>query len=249
MRLTMSTLLATVLVSHGVCATAQAADAKLRFGISFPSSRSQVPLDGRMLLMFSTDDSKDPRFQINSGVNGQQIFGVDVDGLKPETDAIFDRTVLGYPLASLDRIPPGDYWVQGLLHRYETFRRADGHVVKLPMDRGEGQHWNRAPGNLYSTPRKIRIDPSKDELIRITLDQEIPPIEPPKDTKYIKHIKIQSKMLTKFWGRPMHLGACVLLPEGFDEHPEARYPLIINHGHFPRTFEGFREEPPDPNLK
>ena len=249
MRFTISTLLATVLASHGVCATAHAADAKLRIGISFPSKRSQVPLDGRMLLMFSTDDSKEPRFQINSGVNGQQIFGVDVDGLKPEMDAIFDRTVLGYPLASLDRIPPGDYWVQGLLHRYETFRRADGHVVKLPMDRGEGQHWNRAPGNLYSTPTKMHIDPSNGDPIRITLDQEIPPIDPPKDTKYIKHIKIQSKMLTKFWGRPMHLGACVLIPEGFDEHPEARYPLIVNHGHFPKTFGGFREEPPDPDLK
>ena len=97
--------------------------------------------------------------------------------------------------------------------------------------------------------RKMGIDPASAEPIRISLDQEIPPIPPPEDTKYIKHIKIQSKLLTKFWGRPMHLGACVLLPEGFDEHPEARYPLIVNHGHFPRTFGGFREEPPDPNLE
>jgi hypothetical protein len=101
------------------------------------------------------------------------------------------------------------------------------------MDRGEGQHWNRAPGNLYSTPQKVRIDPKKDEMIKIALDKKIPPIPEPKDTKYIKHVKIQSKLLTEFWGRPMHLGACVLLPEGFDEHPEARYPLVINHGHFP----------------
>jgi hypothetical protein len=47
----------------------------------------------------------------------------------------------------------------------------------------------------------------------------------------------------------MYLGACVLLPEGFEAHPEAGYPLIINHGHFPYTFSGFRETPPDPNLK
>ena len=32
----------------------------------------------------------------------------------------------------------------------------------------------------------------------------------------------------------MFLGAHVLLPEGFDTHPNARYPLIINHGHFPQ---------------
>ncbi|MCH8852105.1 MAG: hypothetical protein IID41_05570 [Planctomycetes bacterium] len=227
----------------------RAAEGRLRVGCSFPSARSQVPLDGRMLLMISKDASKEPRFQINAGANGQLIFGIDVNGLKPEVDAVFDGTVLGFPLRSLDQVPAGEYWVQGLLHRYETFHRADGHVVKLPMDRGEGQHWNRAPGNLYSTPRKVRIDPSKDELIRISLDREVPPIVPPADTKYIKHVKIQSKLLSEFWGRPMHLGACVLLPEGFDEHPDARYPLIINHGHFPRTFGGFREEPPDPNLE
>ena len=72
------------------------------------------------------------------------------------------------------------------------------------MDRGEGQQWSRAPGNLYSTPVKITIDPAKPETIKITLDKIIPPIEPPKDTKYIKHVKIQSKLLTEFWGRPMH---------------------------------------------
>ena len=77
----------------------------------------------------------------------------------------------------------------------------------------------------------------------------IPPIVPPKDTKYIKHVKMQSKLLSDFWGRPMYLGANILLPEGFDSHPNARYPLVIFHGHFPADFGGFRETPPDPNLK
>jgi len=139
--------------------------------------------------------------------------------------------------------------VQGLLHKYETFQRSDGHVVKLPMDRGEGQQWNKAPGNLYSTPEKIKIDPAAEKIIHIKLDQKIPPIEPPKDTKYIKHIKIKSKLLSKFWGRPMYLGACVLLPKGFETHKESKYPLIINHGHFPYTFGGFRPELPDPDLR
>ena len=43
-------------------------------------------------------------------------------------------------------------------------------------------------------------------------------------------------------------GAVVLLPHGFDEHPQARYPLAVFHGHFPHTFSDFREEPPDPAL-
>jgi len=117
------------------------------------------------------------------------------------------------------------------------------------MDRGEGQQWNSAPGNLYSTPQKITVRRNDGRTIKIALDKTIPPIEPPKDTKYIKHVKIESKLLTKFWGRPMYLGANVLLPEGFDSHPNAHYPLIIFHGHFPADFGGFRETPPDPNLK
>jgi len=77
----------------------------------------------------------------------------------------------------------------------------------------------------------------------------IPPIPDPPETKYVKHVRIQSERLTKFWGRPFFLGAHVLLPEGFDAHPQARYPLVIDHGHFPYDMDGFREQPPDPNLK
>lgn len=220
-----------------------------RFTISFPESASKEPLDGRLLLLISTDNSKEPRLQISEDLSTQQVFGVDVDGLKPGQPATIDATALGYPVRSLGQIPAGEYWVQALLHRYETFRRKDGHTVKLPSDRGEGQQWSRAPGNLYSTPRKIKLNPAGSETIQLSLDQIIPPIEQPKDTKYVKHIRIQSKLLTEFWGRPMYLGAHVLLPEGFDAHPDARYPLVIFHGHFPEDIGGWRETPPDPNLK
>src|ERR1051325_3886499 len=218
-----------------------------KFQISFPATLNKGPLDGRLLLLISTSTEGEPRFQINEDLNTQQVFGVDVDGWKPGETRIVDQSAFGYPRRSLAAMQPGEYTVQALLHVYETLKRADGHTVKLPMDRGEGQQWNSAPGNLYSTPKRMRI--GGQTPIAITLDQVIPPIKPPKDTKYIKHIRIQSERLTKFWGRPMYLGAHVLLPEGFDSHPEAKYPLVIYHGHFPADFDGFREQPPDPNLK
>jgi hypothetical protein len=174
---------------------------------------------------------------------------MDVEGWKPGQPALLPDDALGFPVENLAEVPAGTYRVQALLHRYETFRRGDGHVVKLPMDRGEGQQWNKAPGNLYSTPRDIVVDPARAETIAITLDNVIPPIPEPPTTKYVKHERILSEKLTKFWGRPMYLGAHVLLPEGFDSHPDARYPLVIFHGHHPNTIGGFREEPPDPNLK
>jgi hypothetical protein len=224
-------------------------ECRLRFGVQFPAERSTSPLDGRMLLLISTDGSAEPRFQISDGSETQMVFGLDVNGLKPGEPAVFDGAVFGYPLESLAELPPGEYWVQALLNRYETFRLASGFTVKLAPDKGEGQRWNAKPGNLYSQPMRMHLEPGRDELIRIVVDREIPPIPDPPDTKYIKHLKIQSERLTRFWGRPMFLGANVLVPEGYEEHPEARYPLIINHGHFPYTFEGFRETPPDPDLK
>jgi len=222
---------------------------RLTFEIRFPAERCAEPLGGRVLLVISRRGDTEPRFQVGDGATAQQIFGVDVDGLAPGAPAVIDGRVFGYPRASLDDVHAGDYWVQAILHRYETFRRADGRVVELPMDRGEGQHWNLAPGNLFSAPRQVHVDPASETPIALVLDGEIPPIEPPEDTEYVKHVEIRSELLTEFWGRPMELGACVLLPHGFDEHPEARYPLMVNHGHFPHTFGGFRETPPDPDLE
>lgn len=218
-----------------------------QFEISFPPERSPAPLDGRLLLMLSTDPSDEPRLQINNTPKTQMIFGIDVDGLRPGQKALIDETAFGYPVRSLGAVKPGEYYVQALLHRYETFHRSDGHVVKLPMDRGEGQHWNLAPGNLYSVSMKATI--AENARISISLDREIPPITPPQDTKYIRHVRIQSELLTNFWGRPMYLGAHILVPEGFDEHPEVRYPVAVFHGHFPADFEGFRPEKPDENLQ
>lgn len=222
---------------------------KMRFAVSFGPAVGTDAVDGRLLVIVSSSTEGEPRFQVNDGPAGQPVFGIDVDGLKPGQDVYVDGSALGFPLDSIAQIPPGTYTVQALLHKYETFNRGDGKTVKMPMDRGEGQQWNRAPGNLFSTPRTIAIDPRKGEVVRISLDNAIPPIPPPQDSKYIRHETIQSEKLTKFWGRPMHLGANVLLPEGWDERSSARYPLVIYHGHFPHTFAGFREQPPDPNLK
>ena len=224
--------------------------AETRFTVRYSATQAPGPLDGRLLLMISNDSSADPINQIGDGPSSQLIFGIDVEGWKPGEDAVFDARALGYPLDSLKDVPSGSYRVQALLHKYETFHRADGHTVKLPMDRGEGQQWSSAPGNLFSKPQEVTLPPLPEGgTFAINLDQVIPPISDPPTTKYIRHERIQSDLLTKFWGRPMHLGAHVLLPWGYDEHPQARYPVVIFHGHFPYTINNFREEPPDPNLK
>jgi hypothetical protein len=220
----------------------------LKFSISFTSEMSDQAQDGRLLLMLANNTKSEPRNQIVDGPSTQLVFGVDVEGMKPGDEIIVDGSAFGYPLLSLNDIPAGDYYVQALINRYETFTLKTGHTVNLPPDQGEGQQWNSKPGNFYSTPKQVSVDPSTNETIRIVMDQKIPPVKEPANTKYIRHIKIQSKMLTEFWGRPMYLGAHVLVPEGFDDHPEARYPLMIFHGHFPDDFGGFSETPPAADM-
>jgi hypothetical protein len=235
------TLLAFLLLAP-VAAAAQS------FNVTFPRELSAQPLDGRLLLVLSTDPSDEPRNQIDDTPRSQMVFGLTVDGWKPGQPAKVDATAWGYPVHSLKDVPAGDYYVQVVLNKYETFHRSDGKTVKLHMDQGEGQHWNISPGNLYSKPQKMTIK-HDGAPVAIALTEVIPPIPTPADTKYVRHIEIQSDVLTKFWGRPMFLSAVVLVPEGFDEHPDAHFPLIIFHDHFVSGFDDFRTTSPDPDLK
>ncbi len=224
----------------------------LRFEVSFPVQQSETPLDGRVYVILSTDDKKEPRFEISDEPDTQQFLGMDVDGLGPGKVATIDASAPGYPTKSLVSIPAGDYYVQGLLNIYETFHLANGHTLKLPPDRGEGQKWNRKPGNLFSKPVKVHVDPARGGVVKISLTEKIPPLEEPKDTKYIKHLKIKSELLTKFWGTPVYIGAVILLPEGFDEHPNAHYPLMVYQGHYSHDFRAivdWRDAPPTSEMK
>ncbi len=225
------------------------AAAEPRFVVELPADAGSGPLDGRLIVVLAVEQEPEPRFQVTPRLPAPQIFGVDVDGLAPGDSVTIDPSVFGFPRHSLREVPAGEYFVQAVLHRYETFHLANGKTVKLPMDRGEGQQWNRAPGNLYSTPRRVRFDPAEGAAVQLRLEKVMPPIEPPADTEFVKHVRIRSDRLSEFWGRPMYLGAHVLLPAGFDEHPEARYPLAVFHGHFPPDLSGFRTEPPDPDME
>ena len=219
--------------------------------MTFPAERSAQPIDGRLLLLISAEADGEPRLQVNDTTKTAQVFGVDVDGWKPGEPRSVDGTAFGYPIRSLASLPRGTYLVQAMVNRYETFTRGDGVTVKLPPDKGEGQQWARKPGNLYSTPRRVTLDPAAPQAIRLVLDQEVPPVADfaKQETKYVKYVRVRSERLSTFWGRDMYLAAWVLLPWGYDDHPDARYPLVINHGHFPSSVSGWRETPPDPNLK
>ena len=170
---------------------------------------------------------------------------IDVVGWKPGEPAVIDASVLGFPAESLASgegraLPRAG--AAAPLRDLPPRGRARGEAADGPR-RGAAVE-PRARATCCPPRARSPSIPARDETLAVELDQAIPEIKPPTDTRYVKHIRIQSERLTKFWGRPMHLGAVVLLPHGFDEHPEARFPLAVFHGHFPYTSE-FREQPPD----
>jgi len=223
----------------------------LSFAISFPAVRSDSPLDGRVILLLSRDLTREPRTHVapNEPLATPYIFGLNVDGLAPGRTVVVDDHAFGWPVRHLSEVPAGDYLVQAVLNRYEVFHLADGRILKLPPDRGEGQQWATKPGNLYSTPIRLHIDTVRRVRTALSLDQEIAAIARKTDTEFVRHIRVRSEMLSKFWGRDVFIGAHVLVPKGFDAHQEAHFPLMVFHGHYPDDISEFRTTPPDPDLK
>jgi hypothetical protein len=221
------------------------------FAISYPATQSNSSLDGRVILLLSRDLTREPRAHVepDEPLASPYIFGLNVDALAPGHAVILDDHAFGWPAARLSSLPAGEYLVQAVLNRYESFHLADGRNLKLPPDRGEGQQWAHKPGNLYSTPIHLRLDPSRPVRTALLLDQQIAAIAPKTDSEFVRHIRIRSELLSHFWGRDVFIGAHVLIPAGFDTHPQAHYPLMVFHGHHPEDISEFRTTPPDADLK
>jgi hypothetical protein len=201
----------------------------LRVEISFPASAHAQPVTGRVYVMISRNGDREPRQQI--GRTGVPFFGRDVEQLKPGQAAVIDETDLGSPVESLREIPAGDYFVQAFVNVYSEFRRSDGQVLWMHDDQWEGQQWSRSPGNLYSDVQRVHIDPARPGVITLSAANVIPPVVVPPDTPWVKRFRFQSPTLTKFWGRPVYLGAAVLLPRDYDKEAIS-YPVHYVQGHF-----------------
>jgi hypothetical protein len=217
---------------------------RLSFEISFPKGAHAGSITGRVFVMISRTNDREPRLQI--GRNGAPFFGRDVEGLRPEQPAVIDATDLGSPVSSLTEIPPGEYYVQAMVNVYSEFKRADGHVLWMHDDQWEGQHWNRSPGNLYSDVARITVGgpDAPPQIVKLSTPRVLPPVDIPADTADVKRFKFQSQILSKFWGRPIYLGAVVLLPRDY-ERQTLSYPVNYIQGHFslaaPYNFDGQNE--------
>ncbi len=216
---------------------------KIRVEFSLPVKFPGKTVTGRIFLAVASTNEAEPRFHSRS------LFGVDVRQAGAGEQVVMEGTVPGDPEATLNDLAPGDYHVQALLNVYTEFRRSDGHSIWAHMDQWDGQDIQRSPGNYFSQSQTLHVAEGKPTTLQVSLDNCIPVRALPADTEWVKRVKMESPRLTRFWGHPMDLGATVLLPKGYAEHPEQRYPVVYLQGHFDRGSPfGFNEKP-EPDAK
>ena len=184
----------------------------LRFEVTLdPSLPAQPP--GRLLVVMASSDRVEPRRLIGrTGRTATPTVGVDVPALAPGDRVILDATAAAFPIEGLADLPAGEYHVQAVLNTNRDIRSPG------------------APGSLYSEPLQVALEPAQNEPVRLTLSRRIPDEQLPPDEEYLRFIKIRSDLLTRFHGRPIYVRAGVILPPGFEQEPERRYPLRVHIG-------------------
>ena len=171
----------------------------LRFEVAVPAGPrgQQTPpkLSGRLMVVLGKPGFHEPRLSIGqTGQSQPPVLGGDVFDLAPGGVALLDGKSAIYPIASLSELKPGRYAVQALLHTNPDL------------------NYPNAPGDLYSPVVDIELDPTAATRVRLELTEAVPAETLPADSEFIKYLKIPSRLLSDFHGRPIYLRAGVILP-------------------------------------
>ena len=187
--------------------------APLRFEIQFPPGLDNSTQTGRLFLILSRTNFPEPRLTLDStGLDAPQTLARDIAGFGPRRTVVLDRTAFAFPLTKLATIAADDYWIQAVFDCNADLRLTD------------------APGNRFSQPSRVHVDPRRGGTFRVELTEEIAPERLPPDTDRLRFVKVPSGLLSKFFGRPIYLRAGIILPRDYGAHPERRYPVWVHIG-------------------
>jgi hypothetical protein len=178
------------------------------------------PAHGRLIVVLGKPGDREPRLTIGqTGMDAPALLGADVANLAPTASAVLDDRSTIFPVRALADLKPGKYAIQAVLHTNRDL------------------NFPNAPGDLFSpvTPAEIGTADGA-AVIRLELTGAVPAETLPADTGQVRFIKIRSKRLSDFHGRPIDLRAGVILPRDFERSPDRRYPLRIHIGGYGARF-------------
>ncbi len=196
----------------------------LRFEVVYPAAQAgEKPgaprLSGRLMVVLGQSGSREPRRMVGqTGRSQPPVLARDVVDLAPGESSSLDAKSAICPIASLDELKPGRYAVQALLHRNPDLNFAN------------------APGDLFSPVVNVQLDKNLAGPVRLELSRSVPPEQLPKNSDLIKYLKIPSRLLSEFHGRPIFLRAGVILPRNFERQPDRKYPLLVHIGGYASRF-------------
>jgi hypothetical protein len=188
-----------------VAAPLVAADPKpLEFRLTFDPATLDTPFTGRVFVLFRTTPAAPP------GMNWfrpEPGLARDVTGWKPGEPLVLGADAIQYP-GPLADLKPGPFYVSAVMDR----------------DLG-GRDFATSPGNLYSKPVQLDLDPKTGGTVEIKLDQ-VYKERPFKETDSVKLVDLESPLLSKFHGKPMRMRAGVALPPSWGKEPDRKYPVV-----------------------
>jgi len=199
-----ATFLLAAVTLYGAQAAASAAE-PLRFEVTIDRSIREKPFTGRVLVLLSEPGSQ-PRFG-PGWFNPKPFFAVDVKSLKPGDTVVFDDRAISFP-APLSKTPAGKYAAQAVADLDPTSHEIGNH-----------------PGNGYSQPVEIEVGGSAPGVVRMVVNHVVGP-QPFKETERVRLVDIESALLSRFHGRPVHMHAGIVLPEGYDKEPNRKWPVV-----------------------
>ena len=185
----------------------------LRFEITETVGLTPGAQNGRLFVFINKKNDREPRL-VDSEVSydAPPMLARDVKNFGADSIGVIDNSSISYPIADLAHLTAGEYYVQAVLDTNVDLRSLN------------------APGNLYSSVKKVTLDPTVGGTTRLVLEKKVPPETLPADTDYVKYLKIQSPLLTKFYGRPIYVRAAILLPRTYLTDSTTKFPLIVNIG-------------------
>lgn len=177
----------------------------MQFSVTYPKEAFAGTFSGKVVVYLSSGRGE-PRFGPN-WFNPSPMYSQQFKNVAPDAPMVLDESAVGFP-GKLSALPAGTYTVQAVCDR-----NLGGRAI------------GSSPGNLYSTPQQITTEDGKEQTVKIVCDQVVAERKF-QDTERTKEVKIESKLLSKFYGRPTFLRAAVALPEEYATQPERKFPIV-----------------------
>ena len=182
----------------------------VEFRATFTKAFSPTPVTGRLVLLLDANlFGPEPRESAGLIFDVQPFCSVTVKDWKPDTPLVIGDRATCF-LSRPSELPSRRYVVQAVLDTDTT-------TWSFAM----------APGNGYSDPLIVSIDPRRGASVDLAITHRV---EAPRfeETKFIREVDVEGRLLSDFYGRPIRMKAAVILPPSYFEHSTARYPAVYD---------------------